>query len=74
MQLLPCSGVFPAGLDSGLTFGSLLSLLEGFSASNSENAGSGSQTPRMLPTSSQCRENIISFVQALPSQILMLNP
>lgn len=46
-----------------------LSLLEGFSASNSENAGTGSQTSRTMPTSSHCRE-IISFVQALLSQIL----
>lgn len=50
--------VLPAGLDSGLALGSLLSLLEGFSASNSENAGSGFQTSRMLPTSTHCRENI----------------
>lgn len=39
MQLLPYSDVLPAGLDSGLSLGSLLSWLEAFSASNSENAG-----------------------------------
>lgn len=71
MQLLPYSAVLPAGLDSGRALGSLLrlSLLEGFSASNSENAGTGSQTSRTMPTSSHCRE-IISFVRALLSQIL----
>lgn len=71
-QLLPMSAVLPAALDSGLALGSLLSLslLEGFSASNSENAGTGSQISRMMPTSSHCREIIISFVQALLSQTL----
>lgn len=68
MQLLPYSSVLPTGLGSGLALGSLLSWLEGFSASNSENAGSGSQISRMLPTSSLCRENSISLVHALLSQ------
>lgn len=49
MQLLPYSGVFPAGLDSGLTLGSLLSLLEGFSASNSENAAVAPKHPECCP-------------------------
>lgn len=70
MQLLPYSAVVAAGLDSGLVLGSLLSFLEGFSASNSENTGTGSQTSRMMPTSSHCGEITISLVQALLSQIL----
>lgn len=73
MQLLPCSAVSPAGLGSGLALGSLLSLLEGFSASNSENAGSSSQTSRMMPISSQCRQHH-QLSTALLSQILILNP
>lgn len=73
MQLLLFPGLLPAGLDSGLFPGSLLSLLEGLLASNYENVGTGSQTSRRTPVSrqsSQCRQVIGILVQVLLPHIL----
>lgn len=72
-QLHLFSGVLPAGLDSGLTLGSLLSWPEGLLAGNSENVGTGSLTSGMTSISkyhSPCREIISIFMQVLLSYIL----
>lgn len=72
MQLLLFSGVLPAGLDSGIFLGSLLSLPEGLLASNYESVDTGSLTFGMTPLSrhhSQCRQVIGILVQVLLSHI-----